>query len=212
MSKVVRAYHFVPANHGLDDLRNRRLKIARLDELNDPFELWAVAQPNKELREGLRRSKARLAQNTGALCFSLSWRNPLMWSHYADRHRGLALGFDVHESNIKEMNYVSKRPIFEHIDENFSQLLLYTKYVDWSYEKEARSYTTLQDPDKDSGLYFKEFGSNLALQEVIVGPLSSVKQSALKAALRELSAKVQVTKARIAFNSFRIVRDRRGCS
>jgi hypothetical protein len=40
-----RAYHFVSLGHGLDDLRQRHLKIARLDEINDPFELWAIAQP-----------------------------------------------------------------------------------------------------------------------------------------------------------------------
>jgi hypothetical protein len=31
-----RAYHFVSLQHGLDDLRRRRLKISRLDDLNDP--------------------------------------------------------------------------------------------------------------------------------------------------------------------------------
>jgi hypothetical protein len=37
-----RLYHFTEAKHGLDDLRNRRLKIAQFNNLNDPFELRSV--------------------------------------------------------------------------------------------------------------------------------------------------------------------------
>jgi hypothetical protein len=39
---VNRLYHFTSANYAFDDLRNRRLKIALLDDLNDPFELKSV--------------------------------------------------------------------------------------------------------------------------------------------------------------------------
>jgi hypothetical protein len=29
------------------------------------------------------------------------WHNPLLWSHYADRHRGMALGFDTDDAILK---------------------------------------------------------------------------------------------------------------
>lgn len=35
----LRVYHFVGPDHGLDDIRRRRLKIATIADLNDPFEL-----------------------------------------------------------------------------------------------------------------------------------------------------------------------------
>lgn len=38
----MRVYHFVNAEFGLDDIRRRRLKIATLNDLNDPFELFGV--------------------------------------------------------------------------------------------------------------------------------------------------------------------------
>jgi hypothetical protein len=38
----MRVFHFVPAKHGLSDIRHRRLKIATLRELNDPFEFLGV--------------------------------------------------------------------------------------------------------------------------------------------------------------------------
>src|SRR5262249_262139 len=121
----VRAYHFLPSHHALDDLRHRRLKIARLDDLNDPFDLWAVAQPDPQLRREIRASKEELAKRFGMLCFSLSWQNPLLWSHYADRHRGIALGFDINAAQVKKVSYVAERPILHAIDEELVYYLLY---------------------------------------------------------------------------------------
>lgn len=97
--------------HGLDDLRQRHLKIAQLDDLNDPFELWAIAQPDQHLRQDIRATKQQMAEQYGLLCFSLDWQNPLLWSHYADRHRGLALGFDVNEQKLNPVSYVKDRPV-----------------------------------------------------------------------------------------------------
>jgi hypothetical protein len=57
-----RAYHFISLQHGLDDLRQRHLKISRLDDLNDPFELWAIATrspcPTSPQRHKERNGKA----------------------------------------------------------------------------------------------------------------------------------------------------------
>jgi hypothetical protein len=124
---MIRAYHFAPAEFALQDLRYQRLKIARLDELNDPFELWAIAQPDRRLRQALRQTKADFARLYGLLCFSLTWHNPLLWSHYADRHRGLALGFDVAEETLKPVSYVATRPTLTKIDPTIATWLLFTK-------------------------------------------------------------------------------------
>jgi len=108
------------------------------------------------------------------LCFSLDWQNPLLWSHYADRHRGLALGFDVNEEKLKPVSYVETRPILKEIDIVVANSLLFTKYVDWHYEREARIYASLKDQDAETGLYFVDFGDQLVLREVIAGPLCAV--------------------------------------
>ena len=111
-----RAYHFGSAQHALDDLRRRHLKIAQLDELNAPFELWAIAQPDRRLRQAF-----------GLLCFSLDWHNPLLWGHYADRHRGLPLGFDVDEQILKPVSYVKTRPVLKQISIEVAYWLLFAK-------------------------------------------------------------------------------------
>lgn len=204
-----RVYHFVSLCHGLDDLRHRHLKIAHLDELNDPFELWAIAQPDQHLRQGIRATKQQMAVQYGLLCFSLDWQNPLLWSHYADRHRGLALGFDVNEQILKQVSYVKNRPVLERINIEIAHQLLFTKYEDWHYEQEARIYTTLQDRDPKTCLYFADFGEQLVLREVIAGPLCAVTEQELCDATGS-ATEVKFTKARLAFNTFSIVTDQRG--
>ena len=49
----MRVYHFIKAKYGLQDLRKRRLKIARIMELNDPFEFIGIDSPDAELRQAL---------------------------------------------------------------------------------------------------------------------------------------------------------------
>jgi hypothetical protein len=206
-----RAFHFLPTLYALDDLRRRRLKIARLDDLNDPFDLWAVAQPDLQLRKGIRDSKQQLAERFGMVCFSLSWQNPLLWSHYAERHRGVVLGFDINEEKIKNVSYVQERPIVNAVDEDFVHHLLYTKYIDWRYEQEARVFTSLKDKDPESGLYFADFNEDCVLREIIGGPLSSVTERELRGALGEVNQdQMTFKKARLAFNSFQVVTDKRG--
>ena len=45
----MRLYHFLNAEYGLLNIRHRRLKIARINELNDPFEFLGVATKSADL-------------------------------------------------------------------------------------------------------------------------------------------------------------------
>jgi hypothetical protein len=44
------------------------------------------------------------------LCFSRDWHNPVQWSHYADKHRGICLGFDVPDSLLVPVQYTKEPP------------------------------------------------------------------------------------------------------
>jgi hypothetical protein len=204
-----RAYHFVSLQHGIDNLRRRHLKISRLDDLNDPFELWAIAQPDPGVRQALRETKELMAQQHGLLCFSLDWHNPLLWGHYADRHRGIALGFDVDEGILRRVSYRKTRPILKAVDLRVPDWLLFTKYVDWKYESEARIYTSLNDSDPQTGFYFADFSEQLILREVIAGSLCCASEQQLREAAG-LADRVEFTKARLAFRSFKVVTNRLG--
>jgi hypothetical protein len=87
----MKLYYLTPARYALSALALRRLKIARLAELNDPFELLAVDAETPLHREFFRRVKEKINATHGVLCFSRSWKNPVLWGHYADKLRGVAL-------------------------------------------------------------------------------------------------------------------------
>lgn len=54
----MRVYHFLDRKYGLDDIRRRRLKIATLDDLNDPFEMLAMTLTATKTGNNVRLSDA----------------------------------------------------------------------------------------------------------------------------------------------------------
>ena len=150
------------------------------------------------------------------VCFSKIWSNPVQWSHYADRHRGLCLGFDVSDELCEEVNYRSKLVVPDMVtilrmDETAAEAMrpwFTTKYSHWKYEQEVRVFTDLNDVDPETGFYFADFGDALRLREVIVGANCELSRDRLREALGELASDVTALKARLAFRSFRVVRQR----
>lgn len=205
----MRVYHFLPAIHALDDIRRKRIKISEIDQLNDPFELWCVSQEDRQLRFALRGYKKEMAKRFGMICFCKHWHNPLLWSHYADKHRGMCLGFDVDDRGLKEVNYVDKRadlkipPTKETADE-----LLFTKYRDWHYEEELRNWFKLDE--REDGYYFYPFDDFVQLREVIAGPLCTTPKEEIDDALKTYSDTIAIVKARLAFRTFRVVENLQG--
>src|SRR5688500_15130857 len=105
----MRVYHFLNRQFGLQDLKLRQLKIATLDDINDPFELLAVYSRDADERRAFRDFKRDWGKRFGMLCFSKTWKNPVQWSHYAEKHRGMCLGFDVPDSLLTEVSYSVRR-------------------------------------------------------------------------------------------------------
>lgn len=207
-------YHFLNEEFGLADLRQRRLKIATLNELNDPFEFFGVALSDPPLRRAFHAMKAKIASEAGMLCFSRDWHNPVQWSHYAAKHTGLCLGFEIPDEHLGAVSYSRKRLVVETESFRNPQQLtheavmkfLYTKYAHWRYEKEVRCFITLEDKDPENGLYFADFNDNRRLTTVIVGARSRIKKADVYGALGDLAPTVETFKARLAFKTFRVVR------
>ena len=207
----VRLYHFLSAEHALNDIAQKRLKISQIEQLNDPFELWCVYQADRRLRDALRVYKDQIAAQFGVLCFSRHWHNPVLWSHYADKHRGICLGFDIARRGVKPVTYQSERPRLRFPPSRLdADQLLYTKFLDWQHEEEWRSWIQIDDSDRATGLYFYNFDSHVQLSEVIVGPLCNVTEAKVRDALKDYENNISVIKARLAFKTFQVVRNRRG--
>jgi len=102
-SNFVRAYHLTSAEHGESDIRLGRLKVAQFSEVNDPFELMALNFHKPETFQLAKDFKDEHNIKTGLLCFSKNWTNPVLWSHYAEKHKGICLGFDLRREGVQEV-------------------------------------------------------------------------------------------------------------
>lgn len=213
----MRVYYLTSAPFALSNLSLRRLKISRFGDLNDPFELLAANLENPDHRKAFAATKRQINETKGLICFSRTWSNPLLWGHYAEKHAGIALGFDIPDCLLSEVLYASGRVRIE-VDVTTNKLklgealvnrLLRTKFEDWKYEEEYRLFVQLDPATKESGLYFMDFSADLRLMEVILGPKCELPIDRIRSLLQADLRHVQVLKARMAFRSFRVVQDRR---
>jgi len=202
-------YHFRNEEFGLKSLKERRLKISRIMELNDPFEFFAAELSDKQLRQTLQESKAEFSKTNGILCFSKNWKNPVQWSHYADHHKGICMGFEIPNVLLSKVKYVKNRINYSgEIDFNLMKRLLTTKFEHWCYEQEFRSFVDLDSSTKEKGLFFHEFSEQLQLKRVIVGSQSTISRSRIQSVLGNIAKGIEVFKARPAFKSFSVVRNK----
>lgn len=213
----MRLHYFTTAQFGLEAIRDKRLKIARINELNDPFEFLGLALRNNIDREKLRKFKNRVDYRIGLICMSQDWQHPLLWSHYADKHRGLCLGFDVSlDINFKPVEYTYERPTLRKIgktslsDVNEDDLVRFIliKFDAWKYESEWRCFCPLVQKDPVSDLYFFPLSAEVKLAQVIVGEKSLVTREKLASVLGESAGSVTSFKARAGFNRFEVVENK----
>ena len=107
---------------------------------------WIAEEKHKQI-DGKDFSK--LTNSFGMACFSGIMNNQLMWSHYADNHRGICLIYNpaADSSGLisapHELKYSREYPKVRLVDlasmgDVAVQNLLLTKSIDWEYEREFR--------------------------------------------------------------------------
>ena len=119
----------------LDILINKRLYMAHYDEMNDPME-GAFFMDHRymnllnDIREGKRQQ---------LICsLSKNYKNTLLWSHYADGHRGCCLEIDViSKLTPYDIVYSNQMPVAP-ID-SIEKILTHKSKM-WEYEDEVRYF------------------------------------------------------------------------
>ena len=207
-------YYMTSAEWAEVILKERRLKLSRFNESNDPFELNLIDSRDPRRREVVRMVANYHNKNTGMICFGKGWGNPVMWAHYADKHRGVCLGFAVEPSVLSKVDYTDTKIDVElgvHLPnggltaELLNKVIL-TKSTSWEYEQEWRVLAPLKTPDPSNGLYYTDFGQQVELRAVILGhrctwPIDNV-EMLIKG---HVTAPVRIWKARPAFGRFAMV-------
>lgn len=149
-------YHFMAKEHAISCVEESRLKVATLENMNDPYE-FHVLLDGYSSQEADIYFKQHFNDKLGFWCFSKNLENPVQWAHYADNHRGVCLRFEIKDSLLQEITYLDKPKKISSKDDNFqteiASMTLY-KYKGWSYEEELRIPIDLNKTTKEGALYF----------------------------------------------------------
>ena len=87
-----------------------------------------------------------LDMGTGILSLSSSRNIEAMWSHYADSHRGLVIGFDGNHryfsandgQMLGKVRYKERLGSFQYVEDLDAESIFFTKSSSWAFEREWR--------------------------------------------------------------------------
>lgn len=173
-----------------------------------------INMPNlrsEEFLSVIREKVQRVLNSTGVLSLSATGVNVLMWSHYADHHRGICLRFRGTSStaffgSAQPVIYQRERPLLNAItddpDSRVEKALL-TKADFWSYEKEWRIIRYEEGNGDNRGV--QKFPSDL-LDGIILGArISETDKSDVLSWVKLRKDPVQILQADLDTDAFRIV-------
>ncbi len=209
----MKLFHTLPLKHAEDDICHRYLKVATIENLNDPFECLAFASLTQDFKQDQFNTKTQLNNMIGLLCFSDKWTNPAIWSHYGDNHNGLCLGFEIPDKRIEKVNYFKNRlpfPIGEYLtyQEWYSRVALAfisTKADIWAYENEFRILVDLNSCIRKNNLYYYPLGNDLILQEIIIGFKSEKSITEISQFANSYNLDIHVTKASLSNSLYEMI-------
>lgn len=140
-----------------------------------------VINQDEQAYEWLRSSLKNSMQRIGVLCFSATHSEILMWSHYANNHKGFCVEYDFSEgSHLRKIAQpvcysetipaLSLANLPEGAESNFLDVCIFTKAKQWQYEQEWRVIMpeggrSFQAPAKTTSIIF---GARMPTEEKVM--------------------------------------------
>ena len=169
----MRAYKFLDETFGLKTLTEKRLKISTLEDLNDPFELIPFDLRNREVRVAVKNTREQLARTRGMLCFSATWSDPVLWAHYANKHKGICIGFEIPDDDTELPNASDTYLIDCRLRGGLSSTMLMHCFLQniaiGSTSKKYESISRLENNQENGKKYFRPFDETLRPVVIIAG-------------------------------------------
>jgi hypothetical protein len=185
-------YRFLSASAAVTTLESLKLRLSRPSSLNDPFdccpEFAADSSYPEEFKLCLEQMfLERRSAELGVLCFSRTWAHHLMWSHYADHHRGVALVFRfAAKPDLLPVIYQKARATvnLEQIRVRSEGVAAIRGFADtftvkapaWRYERETRMLIETKKCEVQDGSYFVRFDPE-TLHGIILGMRCEISES-----------------------------------
>lgn len=127
----------------LDSICNDYFYFSEISKLNDPLDIPIIEMAKKEKFDKLKIKP----DDIKVLSLTEENNNTLMWSHYADSHRGICIGYNINSLpnyiGWDYINYIPENYNYEKmsIDKGLLNVGMFSKHNNWKYEKEVRLAT-----------------------------------------------------------------------
>ncbi len=223
--KIIKLYRYLSADAAINTIESGRFRVGRILEMNDPFE-WSFGfeadgqNDIEDARLNRERTRTQLHETFGLLCFCAVSNDPVIWSHYAAHHRGLALCLKIPKKEvgkeIYKVKYQKKRIRLPILAETVTPQQIATlrqrmmplfrrKAPSWKYEQEYRGVISLAKCEVKQGMYLWPIPKEL-LSCVILGIQSAVSPAYLRRALDLHGfSKTKVFKAIESLSSYKVL-------
>lgn len=179
--------------YSLADLINNEITVSPSKKMNDPFDsiinLWGSEEHLKETCKEHKHIK-NLSRSFDyfrirSFCNGETEEalgNLLMWSHYADEHRGYCVKYKLSKHFIKQeendsFEHMFLKPIIYRKDEEKvdvselttinTDLAFATKHESWKYEKEVR--LIVYNPNKEESFYGIPLDKDSCIEAIYFG-------------------------------------------
>lgn len=134
----------------IESLKFKYLFHSNYKDFNDPFDcnLDLICFEKEKKRTHFKKKEVIIKENfsnIGVCCFSRNVNSILMWSHYAENHKGFCLEFYSNRKregvNPLDVNYVDvfMKASFYDNKNDAAFHMIFTKAEQWNYEAELRS-------------------------------------------------------------------------
>jgi hypothetical protein len=231
MAEPIPIYRFLDCDAALKTLEAGRFRVGLLSKFNDPFE-WKLGltgittQEEQKTAEKLKSEHQPWLESwMGIMCFSDSVSDPVLWSLYAEKHRGVAFevkyAWNDKEENLFKMVYSDERPVLDFHQlrkhhnlterEEYLKSLLdrlrKQKSMGFSFEREYRLAIDLRDRKHcqcNDGNYDWQLPDN-SLKRVILGFRCPLEESTVRKLLDKNGfVDTQVVKAKMCSETYAI--------
>lgn len=157
-----------------------------------------------------------LLKGVGVLSLSRQYNNALMWSHYADYHKGFVVGFkyskpddlqvNVQDTKVEEIipyvvNYSKNKPVHIISSKEMDISFLLAKDDVWGYENEERAFTWGEKPGIHKYDRAKRLHCVIAGAKISDEDLKLLRNAVQKASI-ELGRKIKLKQARLSEKTY----------
>jgi hypothetical protein len=217
-------YRYLNEQFGLQALQQQKWKIGRLLELNDPLDCQPTLRRSgvtEHMSVGSDPYFANIYDSLGIICYSECINDPVIWSHYADSHRGMAFGFEFGpDEGLFPVHYPEddSRAVLDYdvlealkkdreddallkvISHGFTQ-----KAKSWAYECEYRHFIFLHGCTMIGPHYFRDMPMP-RLRRIVLGVKCRVTESDIRRIKKSWQSpyNIEIVTAQIDQSSYRL--------